>query len=75
MQRDYVPRMINLERSDYQIVKRMAEKRGLGDKGFSAALRMIIREWQDYNNKIIRRFLLVELRVLLLRLNPVNHSG
>ncbi len=45
MQRDYVPRMINLERSDYQIVKRMAEERGLGDKGFSAALRMIIREW------------------------------
>ncbi len=35
MQRDYVPRMINLERSDYQIVKRMAEERGLGDKGFS----------------------------------------
>ena len=48
MQREYVPRMINLERSDYQIVKRMAEERGLGDKGFSAALRMIIREWQDY---------------------------
>ena len=48
MQRDYVPRMINLERSDYQIVKRMAEKRGLGDKGFSAALRMIIREWQEF---------------------------
>ena len=39
MQRDYVPRMINLERSDYQIVKRMAEERGLGDKGFSAAIR------------------------------------
>ena len=35
MQRDYVLRMINLERSDYQIVKRMAEERGLGDKGFS----------------------------------------
>ena len=48
MQREYVPRMINLERSDYQIVKRMAEERGLGDKGFSAALRMIIREWQNY---------------------------
>ncbi len=48
MQRDYVPRMINLERSDYQIVKRMAEERGLGVKGFSAALRMIIREWQDF---------------------------
>ena len=48
MQRDYVPRMINLERSDYQIVKRFAETRGLGDKGFSAALRMIIREWREY---------------------------
>ena len=48
MQREYVPRMINLERSDYQIVKRVAEERGLGDKGFSASLRMIIREWQNY---------------------------
>ena len=48
MQPDYVPRMINLERSDYQIVKRMAEERGLGDKGFSAALSVIIREWQNY---------------------------
>ena len=34
MQRDYVPRMINLERSDFQIIKRMVEERGLGDKGF-----------------------------------------
>ena len=47
MQREYVPRMINLERSDYQIVKRMAEERGLGDKGFSAALRTIIRKCMD----------------------------
>ena len=34
MQRVYVPRMINLESSGYQIVKRLAEERGLGDKGF-----------------------------------------
>jgi hypothetical protein len=47
MQREYVPHMINLEHSDYPIVKHMAEKRGLGDKGFSAALRMIIRECMD----------------------------
>ena len=51
MQRERVPRMINLERSDYQIVKRMAEKRGLVDKGFSAALRMIIREWQEFDQE------------------------
>jgi hypothetical protein len=38
MQREYFPRMINLVRSDYQIVKRIAEKRGLGDNDFSAAL-------------------------------------
>jgi hypothetical protein len=44
MQRDYVPRMINLERSDYQIVKRMAEKRGLGDKGFSVTSHMLSEE-------------------------------
>jgi len=44
MQRDYVPRMINLERSDYQIVKRMAVERGLGDKGFSAASHLIIEK-------------------------------
>jgi len=39
--------MINLEQSDYNTVRRLAEERGLGDKGFSAALRMIIREWSQ----------------------------
>ena len=33
MSHDYVPRMINLERSDCQIVRQMAEERGLGEKG------------------------------------------
>jgi hypothetical protein len=45
MPNQYVPRMINLEQSDYNIVRRTALERGLGEKGFSAALRMIIREW------------------------------
>ena len=44
MQRDYVPRMINLERPDYQIVKRMAEERGLADKGFSVTSHILIEE-------------------------------
>ena len=48
MRHDYVPRMINLEQSDYQLVRRVANERGLGDKGFSAALRMIIREWREF---------------------------
>ena len=48
MSNQYFPRMINLESKDYQIVRRVADQRGLGEKGFSAALRMIIREWQEF---------------------------
>jgi hypothetical protein len=48
MRHDYVPRMIKFEQSDYQLVRRVANERGLGDKGFSAAQRMIIREWQEF---------------------------
>ena len=47
MQRDYVPRMIDLERSDYNIVKHLAEKRGLSEETFLAALRKIVREWKS----------------------------
>ena len=42
---EYVPRMINLERSDYELVKQYAKDCGLGKRGFSAATRLIIREW------------------------------
>jgi hypothetical protein len=44
----YVPRIVNFEYSDYQAVKRCAQEKGLGGKGFSAAMRLIIREWQAY---------------------------
>ena len=46
MRREYVPRMINLEPQDYQVVRRVADQRSLSEKGFSAALRMFIREWK-----------------------------
>ena len=42
---EYVPRMINLERSDYELVKQYAKDCGLGKRGLSAAARLIIREW------------------------------
>jgi len=42
----YITRLVNLEQSDFWIIKRVAQERGLGGKGFSAVLRMIIREWQ-----------------------------
>ena len=46
MPTQYIQRLVNLEQSDYQVVRRLAQEKGFGGKGFSAALRLIIREWQ-----------------------------
>jgi hypothetical protein len=43
----YVRRIVNFERCDYDLVKQVAKKRGLGNRGFSAAVRMILREWSE----------------------------
>ena len=45
MKQKYIARIVNLEPQDYRTVRRLANEKGLGGKGFSAALRMIIREW------------------------------
>ena len=50
----YIPRMVNLEPRDYRIVRRVAQARGLGGKGFSAALRIIIREWEAYQSASLK---------------------
>ena len=52
MPTDYLQRIVNLERCDYDTIKQVAQNRGLGKKGFSAALRLIIREWKELNSKI-----------------------
>ncbi len=44
----YIQRLVNLELRDFQLIRRVAVSRGLGGKGFSAALRIIIREWEAY---------------------------
>ena len=41
----YIPRMVNLEPMDYRIIRKVMLEKGLSKKGFSAAIRMIIREW------------------------------
>ena len=74
MQRDYVPRMINLERSDYQIVRQMAEERGLGEKGFSAALRMIIREWQEFQLQDPSHMTAEDIHKVLIDLGLIEQS-
>ena len=45
MKHKYKPRMINFETHEFTIIRRVADERGLGTNGFSAALRMIVREW------------------------------
>ena len=52
MPTDYLQRIVNLERRDYDLIKQVAQDKGLGKKGFSAALRLIIREWKELQSKI-----------------------
>ena len=41
MPHDYVSRMINIEKSDYNVVRRVAEELGFGERGLSAAIRLL----------------------------------
>ena len=38
MPQTYVTRLVNLEPQDYQAVRNLADRRGLGSKGFSTDL-------------------------------------
>ncbi len=49
--RSFIRRMVNLEVRDYKAIWEFAREKGLGGKGFSAALRMIVREWQFYRQQ------------------------
>jgi hypothetical protein len=39
--------MVNLEVNDVRLIRQVAEEQQFGSKGFSAALRLIIRDWQS----------------------------
>ena len=43
---EYIHRMVSLEATDFEAIHQVAHERGMGKKGFSRALRTIIREWQ-----------------------------
>ena len=45
----YIPQMVNLEVNDVRLIRQVAEEQKFGSKGFSAALRLIIRDWQFKN--------------------------
>ena len=44
-----IRRSVALEEEDIQQISLLASRKGLGSRGFSAALRMIIREWVGFN--------------------------
>ena len=43
----FMPRMINQEEVNYEFVLQIAENHRLGEIGFPAATRLIIREWEQ----------------------------
>jgi hypothetical protein len=43
----FIRRIINFEAQDWAIVQQAARQEGLGGKGYSAALRGIIRQWAE----------------------------
>ena len=40
-----------LEHSDFYIICKCAHEKGLGDKNYSAALRLILREWKAWHDR------------------------
>ncbi len=46
--KNFSPKIVNLTAKEIDAVWELAEEKGLGQKGFSAAVRMIIREWMKY---------------------------
>lgn len=46
----YVQRMVNFDLSDYRTVKELVVEYGLGSRSFSAAVRIIVREWLRYRD-------------------------
>ena len=56
----YLPHMVNLEVNDVRLIRQVANHAGLGDRGFSAALRIIIREWALTNQIKSKRLSILE---------------
>ena len=44
---EFETRNVVLDRQSVRIIEGVVVERGLGVRGFSAALRMIVREWQE----------------------------
>ncbi len=49
--KQFLSRLVHLTRQDYYTIRRLAVEKGLG-ANFSAALRIIIREWSSLRTNI-----------------------
>lgn len=45
-----IRKSVAFEQVDIESVNEQAQRKGLGSRGFSAALRMIVREWNELKN-------------------------
>ena len=59
----YIQRIFNLEPRDYKIIIRTAKDKGFGPKGHSAALRFILRDWEELKARFNKIPLILEGRV------------
>ena len=50
----YIRRNFTITHSDFSIIQKVAAEKGLGQRGNSAALRIILREWNHYDNQLHR---------------------
>ncbi len=44
-QTQFTPHLVNLQKTEEAIILRCIQDKGLGAKGFSAAVRLIVHEW------------------------------
>jgi hypothetical protein len=47
----YITKNVVLEKKDVDVVNDRVQREGLGPRGFSVALRLIIREWNEDRGK------------------------
>jgi hypothetical protein len=48
----YIHRIVNFEPSNYKMIRRFAQRKGLGQRGFSAAVRQTLREYHHIMDRL-----------------------
>ncbi|RJO64987.1 MAG: hypothetical protein C4540_02525 [Candidatus Omnitrophota bacterium] len=51
---EFITKNVVLHLDDFRTIRKLVKEKGLGGRGTSAALRMIIREWVEMKSERIR---------------------